>query len=73
MVADGTISDLQLAFSREQPQKIYVQHKMVEPHTAKKLYQMLEAGAYFYVCGFVLSLSPLLFRIYTQSAKREQE
>lgn len=38
-----------LAFSRDQPEKIYVQHRMYE--NAKELWAWLEEGAYFYVCG----------------------
>jgi sulfite reductase (NADPH) flavoprotein alpha-component len=38
-----------LAFSRDQPEKMYVQHRMYE--NAKELWAWLEEGAYFYVCG----------------------
>ncbi len=38
-----------LAFSRDQQQKIYVQQRMLEQ--GKDLYDWLENGAYFYVCG----------------------
>lgn len=40
---------LELAFSRDQEHKIYVQHKMWEK--GEELFQWLEEGAYFYVCG----------------------
>jgi len=40
---------LELAFSRDQEHKIYVQHKMQE-HGAE-LYKWLEEGAFLYVCG----------------------
>lgn len=40
---------LDLAFSRDQETKIYVQNKMEE--SAKDLWEWLENGAYFYVCG----------------------
>lgn len=40
---------LDLAFSRDQEQKIYVQHKMWE--AGEELFQWLEEGAYLYVCG----------------------
>lgn len=40
---------LELAFSRDQEHKIYVQHKMWEK--GEELYQWLEQGAYLYVCG----------------------
>jgi sulfite reductase (NADPH) flavoprotein alpha-component len=47
--ADGTLTRLDLAFSRDQKQKIYVQDRMRE-HFAE-LYDWLQRGAYFYVCG----------------------
>jgi sulfite reductase (NADPH) flavoprotein alpha-component len=40
---------IDLAFSRDQTEKIYVQHKMLE--NAKELWAWLQQGAYFYVCG----------------------
>jgi sulfite reductase (NADPH) flavoprotein alpha-component len=45
----GVLNRLDLAFSRDQKEKIYVQNKMREH--AKDLYQWLENGGYFYVCG----------------------
>lgn len=45
----GVITRLDLAFSRDQARKIYVQTKMRE-HGAD-LFAWLEAGSYFYVCG----------------------
>lgn len=45
----GVLSKLDVAFSRDQPEKIYVQQKMQEH--AKELYAWLEEGAHFYVCG----------------------
>ena len=49
MEKSGTLTRLDLAFSRDQVQKIYVQDRMQE-HTAE-LYAWLERGAFFYVCG----------------------
>jgi len=49
MVSDGFLTRLSTAFSRDQAQKIYVQHRMAEH--AKELFDWLEAGAHFYVCG----------------------
>ena len=46
---EGVLHELSLAFSRDQAEKIYVQHRMIEK--AAELYAWLEAGAYFYVCG----------------------
>ena len=40
---------LDLAFSRDQPEKIYVQHRMRE--SARDLYTWLEEGAEIFICG----------------------
>lgn len=45
----GVLTRLDLAFSRDQAEKIYVQHRMQE--NARSLYAWLEEGAYCYVCG----------------------
>jgi sulfite reductase (NADPH) flavoprotein alpha-component len=45
----GALTRLDAAFSRDQPEKIYVQHRMLE--RARDLYAWLEEGAHFYVCG----------------------
>lgn len=45
----GVLHRLDLAFSRDQADKIYVQHRMQE--AAAELWQWLEQGAHFYVCG----------------------
>ena len=47
--ADGTLTNFTTAFSRDQAEKIYVQHRMLENGAA--IYDWLEQGAYFYVCG----------------------
>lgn len=46
---DGVLTRLSLAFSRDQAEKIYVQHRMAE--SAADLWAWLNDGAYFYVCG----------------------
>lgn len=46
---DGVLNHLSLAFSRDQPQKIYVQDRMREQ--AAQLWEWLEEGAHFCVCG----------------------
>jgi sulfite reductase (NADPH) flavoprotein alpha-component len=45
----GVLAGLDLAFSRDQAEKVYVQHRMRE--RSAELYAWLEGGAYFYVCG----------------------
>ena len=49
MLADGHLTKLSTAFSRDQAEKIYVQHRMIE-HAAE-LWTWLREGAHFYVCG----------------------
>ncbi|MDV3127219.1 sulfite reductase flavoprotein subunit alpha [Mycobacterium sp. 21AC1] len=48
-VASGALTRLDLAFSRDQQAKLYVQHRMQE--NASELYSWLQDGAYLYVCG----------------------
>ncbi|MCU1226823.1 MAG: oxidoreductase FAD/NAD(P)-binding domain protein [Edaphobacter sp.] len=45
----GVLTHLDTAFSRDQARKVYVQDRMQE--RAAELYDWLERGAYFYVCG----------------------
>lgn len=45
----GQLHRLDLAFSRDQADKIYVQNRLLE--NAAELWSWLEKGAYFYVCG----------------------
>ena len=46
---DGILTKLDVAFSRDQKEKVYVQDRMRE--NAKELYQWIQEGASFYVCG----------------------
>ncbi|RTR30614.1 assimilatory sulfite reductase (NADPH) flavoprotein subunit [Shewanella atlantica] len=46
---DGSLARLDLAFSRDQEHKIYVQHRIAEQ--GKELWQWLESGAHLYICG----------------------
>ena len=48
---DGLLTALDLAFSRDQAERIYVQQRMRE--RAKELWAWIEEGAYLYVCGSV--------------------
>jgi len=49
MITSGVLDRLDLAFSRDQSEKIYVQDIMLKK--GKALYAALENGGYFYVCG----------------------
>ncbi|MFT3714746.1 MAG: sulfite reductase subunit alpha [Gordonia sp. (in: high G+C Gram-positive bacteria)] len=48
-VTDGLLTRLDLAFSRDQEHKVYVQDRMREH--GEQLYRWLERGAHVYVCG----------------------
>ena len=48
-VKTGVLTHISTAFSRDQAQKVYVQHKM-QKHAAE-LYRWLETGAHLYICG----------------------
>lgn len=46
---DGLLTNLDVAFSRDQAEKIYVQHRLLEQ--GRQIYAWLERGAHLYVCG----------------------
>ncbi|VVE27701.1 sulfite reductase (NADPH) flavoprotein subunit alpha [Pandoraea horticolens] len=48
-VKDGALTRIDLAFSRDSEDKVYVQHRMREQ--GKALYAWLQEGAHLYVCG----------------------
>jgi sulfite reductase (NADPH) flavoprotein alpha-component len=67
---------LDLAFSRDQADKLYVQHRMQE--SAQDLWAWLEEGAHFYVCGDAQRMAKdveqtLLHIVATQGNKSEEE
>lgn len=66
---------LDLAFSRDQPHKIYVQHRMRE--RAKDLFGWLQEGAYFFVCGDMTRMAKdvdqTLFHIVKQEGNMSDE
>jgi sulfite reductase (NADPH) flavoprotein alpha-component len=49
MQASGHLTRFRTAFSRDQSDKIYVQHRLLED--AAELWAWLQEGAHFYVCG----------------------
>ncbi|WP_397537741.1 assimilatory sulfite reductase (NADPH) flavoprotein subunit [Rummeliibacillus pycnus] len=46
---EGTLTKMDVAFSRDQEEKIYVQHRLLEK--AKEVYEWIENGAVIYICG----------------------
>ena len=47
--SEGLLTRLDLAFSRDMAEKVYVQNRMLE--NGAELFRWLEAGSYFFVCG----------------------
>ncbi|WP_246188929.1 diflavin oxidoreductase [Pandoraea anapnoica] len=48
-VKDGALTKIDLAFSRDTEDKVYVQHRLREQ--GKAVYEWLQEGAHLYVCG----------------------
>lgn len=71
----GVLHRLDTAFSRDQAEKIYVQHRMLE--NAPELWKWLEQGAYFYVCGdasrMAKDVDEALHRVVEQAGAKSAE
>ena len=75
-MADGTLGKLDLAWSRDQKEKVYVQNLMV--NEGAELWKWLEDGAAFYVCGDASRMAKdvdkaLLTLIQENGGKSEEE
>lgn len=46
---EGVLTKMNVAFSRDTAEKVYVQHRMLE--NSKELFEWLEEGAVVYICG----------------------
>lgn len=49
MLKDGVLSKLDVAFSRDTEEKVYVQHRILQK--SREVYEWLQEGAHIYVCG----------------------
>ncbi len=72
----GLLTRLDVAFSRDQGAKVYVQHRMLEK--SRELYGWLQEGAHFYVCGSVNPMAAdvnatLVSIVQTESGKSKEE
>ena len=65
----GILSRLDVAFSRDQADKIYVQHRLLQK--SKQIYDWLQNGATFYVCGDKNRMAHDVERALTQVVERE--
>ena len=48
-IVDGSLTTFTSAWSRDQEEKIYVQHRMLEH--GEEMWSWIDGGAYFYICG----------------------
>jgi sulfite reductase (NADPH) flavoprotein alpha-component len=71
----GVLAHIDLAFSRDQPEKIYVQHRMQEK--AAGLYEWINNGAYIFISGTKDPMSKdvekTLLQIIEQEGKKTSE
>lgn len=71
----GVLTKVNLAFSRDQHFKIYVQHKMLQH--AVELYEWLDGGASFFICGkkdpMSLDVEKTLLQIIEQQGNKSSE
>ena len=66
---DGQLHRLDLAFSRDQEQKVYVQHRLLEQ--AAELYAWIQGGAHVYVCGDANHMAKDVHQALQQIARQE--
>jgi sulfite reductase (NADPH) flavoprotein alpha-component len=74
-IASGDLSRIDVAFSRDQPEKIYVQHRLWERRA--DIVSWLNDGAHIYVCGdekgMAKDVDAMLVKILGESAKGDEE
>ena len=66
---NGLLDRIDLAFSRDQKEKVYVQHKMWQ-HSGS-LYSWIKEGAYLYVCGDRQHMAPDVQQALTGIVEKE--
>lgn len=74
-LASGDLTRIDVAFSRDQPEKIYVQHRLWERRDDLRAW--LEEGAHIYVCGdekgMAKDVDQMLVNILAEPLKGDQE
>lgn len=72
---EGHLTRLDLAFSRDQEEKLYVQHRILQ--SGEELFAWLEEGAYVYVCGdasrMARDVDQALHQVVRQAGQRSEE
>ncbi|WP_252724199.1 assimilatory sulfite reductase (NADPH) flavoprotein subunit [Vibrio hepatarius] len=71
----GVLNRLDVAFSRDQGEKVYVQHRILDK--GEEVWRWLEQGAYIYVCGDALRMAKdvhqALIHVVEQHGKRSRD
>ncbi len=71
----GTLTKVSAAFSRDQKEKIYVQHKMLQH--GNEFFEWLQTGAYVYVCGtkdpMSIDVEQTILKIIEQFGERSKD
>ncbi len=74
-LAAGALTRIDVAFSRDQPEKIYVQHRLWQQR--QDILAWLEEGAHLYVCGdekgMAKDVDSTLVRILAEGAKGDED
>src|SRR6185436_13783244 len=74
-VQTGILSKISLAFSRDQQEKIYVQHRMFE--NASELYKWINLGSHIYISGtkdpMSADVEKAFLRIFQEEGKKSEE
>jgi len=65
----GVLTKMDVAFSRDQEEKIYIQHKVLQ--NSKEIYQWLENGAYVYICGDKNHMATDVYNAFTEVIEKE--
>ncbi len=65
----GALAKMDVAFSRDQEEKLYVQHKVLQ--NSKEIYQWLENGAYVYICGDKNQMAADVYNAFVEIVQKE--
>lgn len=66
---EGILEKIDLAFSRDQEQKVYVQHRLLEKQ--EQLFQWIKKGAYIYLCGDRKKMAPDVEKTLTEIIQKQ--
>jgi sulfite reductase (NADPH) flavoprotein alpha-component len=65
----GSLNKISLAFSRDQAEKVYVQHKILQ--NSKEIYEWISNNAYIYVCGDKHNMANFVYKSFIDVIEKE--